>query len=99
MSTAALNSASAWEVVPMGHNTWCICDRARAHSEAERLIAYVDQNELGTFDVLWLLSPCPTRSRYVDLDELLADLDAAVLAAAVPRSSRPIPIAHFPPSR
>lgn len=99
MSTAAMTSASAWELVPLGHDAWCICERARARSDAERLIAYVDQNALGMLDVLWLRRPCPTRSRYRDLDELLADLDAAVAAPAVPRWSRPVPIAHFPPSR
>lgn len=98
MSMTASTPTSAWEIVPLGRSAWRICDRARAHSDAERLIAYVDRNELGTLEVLWLLSPCPTRSRYRDLDELLADLDAAVIAAERPRSSRPRPIPHFPPA-
>lgn len=90
--------ASAWEVVPLGRSAWRICDRARDYSDAERLIAYVDRNELGTLEVLWLRSPCPTRSRYRDLDELLADLDAAVIAGVQPRSMRPKQIPHFPPT-
>ena len=88
---------SPWEIVPLGRSAWRICDRARAHSDASRLIAYVDRNELGTLEVLWLRSPCPTRSRYRDLDELLADLDAAISAGVQPRSTRPLEIPHFPP--
>ena len=90
--------ASAWEVVPLGRNAWRICDRTRGFSDAERLIAYVDRNELGTLEVLWLRSPCPTRSRYRDLSELLADLDAAVVADVQPRSAQPQEIPHFPPA-
>lgn len=90
--------ASAWEVLPLGRSAWRICDPARAQSDGSRLVAYVDRNETGTLEVLWLRSPCPNRSRYRDLDELLADLDAAVVATERPRSSRPKQIPHFPPA-
>lgn len=101
MTSNALNlprPASAWEIVPIGRSAWRICDSERAHDEGSRLVAYVDRDETGTLEVLWLRSPCPTRSRYRDLDELLADLDAAVLATALPRTLRPKQIPHFPPA-
>ncbi|MGO2049901.1 MAG: hypothetical protein ACTH2E_05505 [Microbacterium sp.] len=92
--------ASVWEVIPIARAAWRICDGAVAESDAARLVAYVDRNETGTYDVLWLRSPCPTRSRYRDLDELLAELDAAVAdAMALPRSTRPTHIPHYPPRR
>lgn len=89
--------ASAWEVLPLGRSAWRICDRARGQSDGSRLVAYVDRNETGTLEVLWLRSPCPNRSRYRDLDELLADLDAAMVGEATPRFARPKEIPHFPP--
>lgn len=92
------NPTYTWEIVPLGRNAWRICDGARAQSDGSRLVAYVDRNEIGTLDVLWLRSPCPTRSRYRDLDEVLADLNAAINAAGTPRSTRPIQIPHFPPA-
>lgn len=90
--------ASAWEIVPLGRSAWRVCDRSLGHSDAGRLIAYVDRNEIGTLEVLWLRSPCPTRSRYRNFDELLAELDAAHAAINLPRSARPKQIPHFPPS-
>ena len=89
--------ASAWEVLPLGRSAWRICDRSRAHSDGSRLVAYVDRNETGTLEVLWLRSPCPNRSRYRDLNELLSDLDAAIVSAEPPRFARPKEIPHFPP--
>jgi len=92
--------ASVWEVIPIARTAWRICDSALTETDASRLVAYVDKNETGTYDVLWLRSPCPTRSRYRNLDELLADLDAAAAAAESPsRATRPTQIPHFPPHR
>lgn len=68
---------SVWEVIPIARTAWRICDSALTETDASRLVAYVDRNGTGTYDVLWLRSPCPTRSRYRSLAELLADLDAA----------------------
>lgn len=81
----------------MGRGSWRIYDGTRARSLAARLIAHVDRTEVGSLDVLWVRSPCPTRSRYRDMDELLGDLSAAVEAAEVPRTGRPRQIPHFPP--
>lgn len=96
-------ASTTWEVIPLGRGAWRICDSTRERTDASRLVAYVDSSEIGTLDVLWLRSPCPTRSRYRDLAELLADLDAAAEAAAeaaqTSRATRPIQIPHFPPSR
>lgn len=89
--------ASVWEVIPIARTAWRICDSALTENDAARLVAYVDRNETGTYDVLWLRSPCPTRSRYRSLNELLADLDDAAAAAVVPRADRPRKIPHFPP--
>ena len=90
-------AASAWEIVPLGRTGWRICDASRAPRDAARLVAYAEKTEIGAIEVLWLRSPCPHRSRYRDLDEILADLDAAVAAAATDRSTRPFEIPHFPP--
>ena len=89
--------ASVWEVIPITRTAWRICDSALTETDASRLVAYVDRNDGGTYDVLWLRSPCPTRSRYRDLDELLADLDAADAAGTASRAVRPRRIPHFPP--
>lgn len=87
----------AWEILPLAGGGWRVCDGTLSESDASRLVAYVDRHETGTLDVLWLRSPCPTRSRYRNLDELLADLDAAVVLAISSRSTRPTDIPHFPP--
>jgi hypothetical protein len=92
-------STAAWEVLPLGANAWRICDSAREPMDPSRLVAYMDRSDTGSLDVLWLRSPCPTRSRYRDLDELLADLDAAAAEGRVSRSVRPQQISHFPPVR
>lgn len=89
--------ASVWEVIPIARTAWRICDGALTETDASRLVAYVDKNETGTYDVLWLRSPCPTRSRYRSLDELLADLDAADAGRTSSRADRPRQIPHFPP--
>jgi len=91
---------TTWEVIPLGHGAWRISDGSRKQNDPGRLVAYVDRNDTGTLEVLWLRSPCPTRSRYRDLDELLANLDAAVAAGVntVSRATRPNEIPHFPPS-
>ena len=73
-------STSVWEVMPLGHNAWRICDRTKESHDPSRLVAYMDRTSAGTLDVLWLRNPCPTRCRYEDLEELLADLDAAIMA-------------------
>ncbi|GAB3595438.1 hypothetical protein [Microbacterium tumbae] len=94
------SAETSWEIVPLGRTGWRICDASRGHSDAARLVAYAEKNEIGTVEVLWLRSPCPTRSRYRDLDEVIADLDAAVAkASSRGRSSRPWDIPHFPPPR
>ncbi|WP_460802601.1 hypothetical protein [Microbacterium sp. GXF6406] len=89
--------ASIWEVIPIGRAAWRVCDGNLTESDASRLIAYVDKNETGTLDVLWLRSPCPTRSRYRSMPELIADLDRAVAEHIISRAMRPTEIPHFPP--
>ncbi|HTN54643.1 MAG TPA: hypothetical protein VLZ82_00565 [Microbacterium sp.] len=86
----------AWELNPIGRNSWRICDLAQRHADADCLIAYVERNSTGSLDVLWLRRPCPRTTRFRDFGELLAALDAAV-AAAADRSAAPSPIRHFPP--
>lgn len=90
--------STTWEIIPLGHGAWRISDGSRKQTDPGRLVAYVDRNDTGTLEVLWLRSPCPTRSRYRDIDDLLADLDAAVALGTTPaRSTRPKEIPHFPP--
>lgn len=86
----------AWELNPIGRDSWRICDLARRHADADCLIAYVERNSTGSLDVLWLRRPCPRTTRFRDFGELLVALDAAV-AAAADRSAPPSPIRHFPP--
>ncbi|MCS3843777.1 hypothetical protein [Microbacterium sp. AK031] len=94
------SDATKWEVIPLGHGAWRISDGSRKQNDPGRLVAYVDRNDMGTLEVLWLRSPCPTRSRYRDIDELLANLDDAVAAGlnTVSSATRPNEIPHFPPS-
>lgn len=86
----------SWELTPIGHDSWRICDLARRQADADCLIAYVERNSTGSLDVLWLRRPCPRTTRFRGFSELLSALDAAV-AAASDRSARPSPIRHFPP--
>ncbi|WP_227531276.1 hypothetical protein [Microbacterium tenebrionis] len=86
-----------WEVIAISRTSLRICDPARSVSDASRLIAYVDRTDIGTYDVLWLRSPCPPRSRYRTLNELLAELDEAVSGGSASRADRPTRIAHHPP--
>lgn len=90
-------STSVWEVFQIARSAWRICDSALTETDASRLVAYVNRNDGGTYDVLWLRSPCPTRSRYRDLGEILAHLDAADAAGRASRADRPTRISHFPP--
>ncbi|WCM55401.1 hypothetical protein [Microbacterium sp. EF45047] len=85
-----------WDLTPLGRDSWRICDPSRRQGDAECLIAYVERNDTGTLDVLWLRRPCPRRSRFHDFADLFSELDAAV-AAASDRSRPPVTIPHMPP--
>jgi hypothetical protein len=91
-------SAPQWELIPLGRGGWRICDRSLAPTDPDRVFAHVEKSEDGILDVLWTRSPCPTRSRYRDFDELFADLDAALAAGRQSRSGPPRAIPHFPPT-
>lgn len=91
-------AAPAWEITAIGHGAWRISDGSRRHTDSGHLVAYVDRSETGTLEVLWLRSPCPTTSRYRNLEAVLRDLDAAMAAERVAgHSARPWEIPHFPP--
>ena len=89
-------SHARWELSPLGRDSWRICDRARRQADADCLIAYVDQQPIGTLDVLWLRTPCPRSTRFRDFRHLFEALDLAVAEASV-RSQAPSPIPHRPP--
>lgn len=85
-----------WEITSLGRDNWRICDRARKQGDADCLIAYVERNTTGTVDVLWLRTPCPRRSRFRNIAQVITALDEAV-AAASDRSRPPLSIRHLPP--
>lgn len=88
-----------WRMTPLDRTCWRIHDTSRAVDDAECLVAYVERNDLGMYDVLWLRSPCPTRSRYRTLDQLRHELDEATQwgTGRQPRSQAPNPVPSLPP--
>lgn len=95
---AAEGRSDRWEVIPIGRTAWRICDATRHHGDAERLVAYVDADDGGALEVLWLRNPCPTTSRYHAMAEILDELSAAQPIEVVrDRAAPPRSIPHFPP--
>ena len=95
------DSAEArWEVTPIDGSRWRIRDGACRANDADGLVAYVERDRHGLYDVLWLRRPCPARTRYQHLAHVLADL-AGITRVAAPtsgrRADRPTPIAHLSP--
>lgn len=89
-----------WDVKAIDGTRWRIRDGACRADDADCLVAYVERDALGLFDVLWLRNPCPARTRYRDLAHVLAELDDIVASATPPgrrRSEAPTPIAHLAP--
>lgn len=90
--------STQWELLPLERNAWRLCDGSRGPHDPSRLVGYIERTDYGTLDVLWLRSPCPVRSRYRSMEELLGDLDAAVANPTAARSAPPTVIPHFPPT-
>lgn len=90
--------STQWELLPLERNAWRLCDGQRGPNDPSRLVGYIEKTDYGTLDVLWLRSPCPVRSRYRTMEELLGDLDAAVANPTTARSTPPSVIPHFPPT-
>lgn len=89
-----------WDVRAIDGTRWRIRDGACRADDADCLIAYVERDALGLYDVLWLRNPCPARTRYRDIAHGLVDLDGVTGGAAPPnrpRSDPPMPIPHLSP--
>ncbi|UJP10204.1 hypothetical protein L2X99_00295 [Microbacterium sp. KUDC0406] len=89
-----------WDVKAIDGTRWRIRDGACRANDADCLVAYIERDGLGLYDVLWLRNPCPARTRYRDIAHVLADLDGVAGTAAAPRRRRseaPTPIPHLAP--
>ncbi|REJ06320.1 hypothetical protein DY023_06735 [Microbacterium bovistercoris] len=89
-----------WEVTAIDGTRWRIRDGVCRTNDAACLVAYIERDVLGLYDVLWLRNPCPARTRYRDIAHVLADLDGVAGDAPPPRTRRseaPNRIAHLSP--
>lgn len=89
-----------WQVTAIDDARWRVRDGACRANDADCLVAYIERDRPGLYDVLWLREPCPVRTRYQHIAHALADLDGITGAAAPKngrRADRPTPIAHLSP--
>jgi len=85
------------ELIPIDDDAWRLCDRRAGANDAEFVVAYIERVDAG-FEAIWMRG-LRRRSRHDTLAECVARGEKLLRAEESSRSSRPIPIAHFPPMR
>ncbi len=85
------------ELIPIDDDAWRLCDQRAGVNDAEFVVAYIERGDDG-FDAVWMSGP-RRRSHHATLEDCVARGERLRHAGEVSTSSRPIPIAHFPPAR
>lgn len=88
---------SPLELIPIDDDAWRLCDRRAGDNDAEFVVAYIERGDSG-FEAIWMRGP-RRRSKHARLEECLARGMMLLRSEDSSTASRPIPIAHFPPTR
>ncbi len=82
---------------PLDDTSWRLCDRAAPPSDADNVLAYVEQRDDGRYEVTWVIRGLGT-AVFGTIGDLLREA-AALLDCERSRTVKPHPIAHRPPLR
>ncbi|MEH3089921.1 MAG: hypothetical protein PGN24_10105 [Microbacterium arborescens] len=76
-----------------------MCDPSRPASDADAVIAYVEQRRDGAFEVVWLCGSAGMEvfATLAEAESAVSHRYAAARRATTPASTKPTPIAHRPP--
>ena len=85
------------ELVPLGEQSWRLCDRPAADETDEALIAYVELTADHRYEAVWVYGG-PRVETYASIDDMLVTA-ARRLASFVSTDSKPVPIPHRAPLR
>lgn len=78
---------------PVTDGAWRLCDGAVAHSDAANVVAYIEQDEHGSYDVVWVLSAKPS-DRYDTIEEIFEEAMSSFTPSI---GTKPVPIPHYAP--
>lgn len=96
MSVPSHPDASHLILDPLSEHAWRLRDRSFAISDADSVVAYIEQRADALYEVTWVAHAVGV-AVYETLEELLHDA-AELFAMTKPRgSTKPIPIPHRPP--
>jgi hypothetical protein len=85
------------ELVPLGDESWRLCDRPAEDETDEALIAYVERTPDRRYETVWVYGGARVES-YSALEDVLMSA-ARRLANIVSTDSKPVPIPHRAPLR
>ena len=85
------------ELVPLGDESWRLCDRPAEDESDEALIAYVERTADDRYETVWVYGG-PRVETYAALEDVLMSA-AGRLANMISTDSKPIPIPHRAPLR
>jgi hypothetical protein len=83
------------ELTFVGEAGWRVCDASVPEDDARRLVAFFEKVDRH-IEVIWFRE-CHASRRFDTLNDALDAADAVIEHADSDRSTRPIPIHHFPP--
>jgi hypothetical protein len=75
------------ELVPMTRDSWRVCDRAVASSDARSIVAYVEQRAAGVYDVVWVVAGIGVET-FTRLEDVLRAAAELLSGQPRPRSRR-----------
>lgn len=96
-TTQTRDAEDPLDVHPIDADAWRLCDRRAPATDASYVVAYVERID-GWFEVVWMQG-AQRRCRMATLEECAAAAARHLAERDSSGAGRPIPIAHFPPSR
>ena len=83
------------ELTFVGEGGWRVCDATMPEDDARRVVAFFERVDRH-IEVLWIWE-CQAPRRFDTLNDALDAADTVIEREGADRSSRPVPIRHFPP--
>jgi hypothetical protein len=83
------------ELIFVGEGGWRVCDATLPEDDARRVVAFFEKADRH-IEVLWIWE-CHAPRRFDTLNDALDAASAVIEHQGADRSSRPVPIRHFPP--